>query len=301
MLKPWQGVPNVLIGTTLAVAAILLFAGLGHYAFWDDEAATALGAKAILRTGYNSALLDHGNIVAYRNGIALHGFSNRVEPLLAPYLTAASFAVFGVHAWSGRLPFALLGLSTFALMLYWMRHEDRRVLAVLAIGLIGNVSLILYARNCRYYALAIFASLAVVYFYQRLRPDPRRVAEFVGASLLLFVSNYLNFFALYVCLALDYLVWRRRQAPLPWRTLLWVLGLQVIVGGIIANVWNPFQTQHGGAVFQNTVWERWKLFAGSGATRTNANFSRSRCCSWAWAWAWAWRNAVRCSCAGAWR
>ena len=248
------------IGGVLLVAAILLFTGLGHYAFWDDEAATALGAKGILRTGDNSALLDHGNIVAYRNGTALKGFSNRVEPLLAPYLTAASFAVFGVHAWSGRLPFALFGLGTFALMLCWARRENGRVFAVLALGLIGNVSLILYARNCRYYALAIFFSLALAYLYQRRKPDRASVTAFVGLSILLFTSNYLNYLAFYVCLTLDYLVWQRRQVALGWRTLWWVCVPQLIVNGLIVSIWNPFQTSHGGAVWQNSFGDRWTLF-----------------------------------------
>ena len=212
----------MLIGVTLIIAAILLFTGLGFHAFWDDEAATALGAKGILRTGYNSALIDYGNIVAYNNGSALKGYENRIEPLLASYVTAASFALFGINTWSGRLPFAFFGFGTFALILFWARRERLPLLIVLAIGLIGNVSLILYSRNCRYYAPSIFFSVAAAYIYSQKKRDSRSLVIFVGLSIGLLLSNYLNYIAFYVCLGLDYIVWERRRMPLSWRMLLFL-------------------------------------------------------------------------------
>ena len=248
------------IGAVLAVAAILIFTGLAHYAFWDDEAATALGAKAILRVGYNSALIDHGNIVAYRHGATLKGLRNRVEPLLGPYMTAASFAVFGLHTWSGRLPFAFFGLGTIALTLFWARRESWQMLGVLAIGLIGNVSLILYARNCRYYTLSIFFSLALAYIYFRRKADYRSVAAFAALSILLFASSYLNYLAFYVCLTVDYIVWRRDVSPISWRLMLCLFIPQLVINGVIASVWNPFVTQHGESLLLNSSSNKWTLF-----------------------------------------
>lgn len=249
-----------LIGGALLLAAILIFARLGHYTFWDDEAGTALSAKAILRTGRNTALIDHGNVVAYSDGNALHGFNNHIEALLPSYLAAASFALFGLQPWAGRLPFALLGLGTFALILFWARHENPRVLAILAIGLIGNVSLILFVRNCRYYAPTIFFSVALAYLYCRRRPTPGNAAAFAGLSILLLTSNYLDFVAFYACLFVDYLVWQRGRSPLGWRTLFCLFVPQLVVGGLIAVFWNPLQTAHGDNVWQTHLWSKCLLF-----------------------------------------
>ncbi|MDW8310281.1 MAG: hypothetical protein RMK20_12985, partial [Verrucomicrobiales bacterium] len=41
----------------LVLCSALLFARLGHYAFWCDESQTALAAKGILRTGETTALV----------------------------------------------------------------------------------------------------------------------------------------------------------------------------------------------------------------------------------------------------
>src|SRR5579885_1920033 len=86
--------------------AFLLFAQLGHYALWDDEALTALSAKAIQATGDTGVLLDHGNIVAYRDGLLIHHFADRSTPPLSAYLCALSFDCFGISAFTARLPFA---------------------------------------------------------------------------------------------------------------------------------------------------------------------------------------------------
>ncbi len=257
---PARWLRPAIIAATLVLAAFLIFARLGTYALWDDEAATALGAKSILLTGTNSALIDHGNIVAFLDGNALRGFSNQIEPLLPAYLTAASFALFGSDPWSGRLPFALFGLGTFGLILWWARRESGPNLVVLALGLIGNVSLILFVRNCRYYAAAIFFSVALAYLYCRRKPTVGTVAAFAGLSLLLFTSNLLDFVAFYACLAFDYLVWRRKQSPLGWRLLLWLFVPQLIVEGTIIAFWNPLQTAHGGNLLQNSIWDKLTLF-----------------------------------------
>jgi 4-amino-4-deoxy-L-arabinose transferase-like glycosyltransferase len=148
----------VLIGLTLIAAGVLLFARLGHNALWDDEAGTALTAKGVLRTGDTSVLLDDGNINAYRNGLDVRSFCDRSMPPLDAYLTAASFAIFGIDAWAARLPFALIGLATIGLVLFWARRESWPLLLILGLGLISNVSLILFLHQCRYYAPSVFFS-----------------------------------------------------------------------------------------------------------------------------------------------
>jgi hypothetical protein len=58
----------VVAGTFVACALVLLFARLGTYALWDDEANTALFGQSVWETGDTVALRDH-NVVAFRNGL----------------------------------------------------------------------------------------------------------------------------------------------------------------------------------------------------------------------------------------
>src|SRR6266852_1011387 len=65
-----QSLPVARICIALAIlgtAAVLIFARLGHYALWDDEASTALAAIGVWRTGDTVAVIDH-NIVAFHLG-----------------------------------------------------------------------------------------------------------------------------------------------------------------------------------------------------------------------------------------
>jgi len=238
----------------------LIFARLGYYALWGDEALTALEAKAVQETGDTSMMIDHGNIVAYRNGLLIHDSCDRSTPPLSSYLTAASFSLFGVSAFSARLPFAFLGLGTVALMLLWVRREEWPVLLVLAAGLVGNVSLILFFRQCRYYAPAIFFSVAIAFVYWRWKPSPRNLLILSVLSVLLFVGDYMNYLALYLCMGADWLIWRRKEWNPGWFGWLCFLGPQAVLIGIVVSIWNPLKTHFGSYEAFNTPGDRITLF-----------------------------------------
>jgi hypothetical protein len=244
----------------LAAWAFLLFTRLGHYALWDDESLVALSAKAVQATGDTSVLLDHDNIVAYRDGLCVHDFADRSTPPLSAYLTAASFDCLGISAFTARLPFALLGLGTGLLLLLWARDLQPPARWVLLAAMLGNVSLILFCRQCRYYSPAIFFSLAVVFVAWRWRPGARQLLILAAFSVCLFAANFMSYVALYVALGVDYLVWRRREQPLGWRGLALVLGPQIVLNGAIASVWNPFRTAFGSYEATNTLFDRLTLF-----------------------------------------
>src|SRR5471032_3372273 len=72
----------------LAASAVLLFARLGHYALWDDEAITAITARAVWQTGDTSVRVDDHNLLVYRNGLLVRNFKDRYTPPLQFYVIA---------------------------------------------------------------------------------------------------------------------------------------------------------------------------------------------------------------------
>jgi hypothetical protein len=247
----------------LAVWACLLFFRLGHYALWDDEAGTALTAKSILYTGDTSAFVDDHNIFAYRNGFELRNLKLRYLPPLPAFVTAASFALCEEqNAFTARLPFALFGLAAVALSLWWLRRAPISPPAfwLMAFALVGNVSLLLFTRQCRYYAPVLFFSVAVVGLYLRESGGRWRLLVMALLSASLFASSYLNYLALYGVLALDYVLWRRHERPLRIADWLALLGPQIVLCGALASVWNPLRNSFGGYVAHDSLGQKLTLF-----------------------------------------
>ena len=224
----------------LALAMVALFARLGHYALWDDEAGTALSAVGIWRTGDTTALLDH-NIVAYESGKDLRNLHERMMPPLPGYLAAPFIGLLGRNSWAARLPFALCGAACVGLMLWWLLRSGATSGSVVFFGvaLLANASFFLFFRQCRYYGPAILCSVAMAWIYVRYDGRRWQVISFSAFSLCLFASNYLNWAAFGLCLALDYACWGRKQLrlkPSDWV----ILALPTaVVGGAILMVWNP--------------------------------------------------------------
>lgn len=225
---------------TLLLAAVGLFARLGNNALWGDEANTALIAQGVWRTGDTSAVVGE-NIVAYRNGAELTGTMERYMPPLQYYLAAPFVALGPTSALFARLPFALCGLATIALMLHWARRQqaDGLTRALLSLAILGNVSLFLFFRQSRYYGPAMLATVAIAYFYHTWNGRPGRLIAMAVCSLVLLASNYLNFLALYACLAVDYALWHRRRRRLGLKNIAILLAPQVLLGGMIVHIWNP--------------------------------------------------------------
>ncbi len=96
-------------------------------------------------------------------------------PWLPYYVTAASFRILGETALAARLPFALAGWGSIALLylLVLRASGDRRAAIAAAFLLLASVQFLLYARECRYYALSMLLSLALVLAFLRLRHRPR--------------------------------------------------------------------------------------------------------------------------------
>jgi 4-amino-4-deoxy-L-arabinose transferase-like glycosyltransferase len=245
---------------TILISAILLFAGLGHYALWDDEAVTALAAEGVWRTGDTSVILDH-NIVAYRNGLLLKGTHERSTPPLGAYLAAPFLGIFGHTSFVARLPFAFIGLASVGLMLWWLYTLNASWMTYLLLGLaiIGNVSFQLYCRQCRYYSPAIFSSILIAYLYVNWNGSRWQLVLMAVAGIVLLASNYLNYVALHACLLLDYAIVGRKRKWLTWSDWLIVLGPQIVIGGIIVGIWNTLGTGNVEYIKGNSLAQRIEL------------------------------------------
>ncbi len=234
---------KLLIGTFLLFGVgVLLFARLGHHPLWDDEATTALYGKAIWLHGDTFAFVGH-NLIAFRSGAELRNLRNRYMPPLGYAVAAPFVGLLGDTAFAARLPFAVCGLLTVALIVYWMWQDDADILTwvLIAMAIVGNVSFVLFSRQCRYYPLAMFLSMALAYLYLH-RAGRRWVAWTIGlVSVCLLASNYLNYAALYACFLMDYLLWGRRAHRLKRSDWLGIWTPQLILGAPLLYIWNPLQ------------------------------------------------------------
>jgi hypothetical protein len=149
---------------------------------WCDEVDTAMYARGIARTGDTSAVIDH-NLYAFRGGSCLVDLRGRYMPPASFYLAAPFVGRQGTGAFWPRFPFAVCGLVSIALVLFWMGRDGASTLfwTLMSVGLVTNVSMFLYFRQCRYFGLAALLSLSVAYCY--LHWDGRRWM-LVGCSIL---------------------------------------------------------------------------------------------------------------------
>lgn len=261
ILIPYSIKNHIIPLTVVLIAAVMLFTRLGHYAIWDDEAMIALSAKGVLRTGDTSILIDH-NINAFRNGLLARNLCDRSTPPLSAYIAAASISVFGENSWALRLPFALFGLATVALLMFWAEKEKASLQTqiLIGLGLLCNVSLILYFRQCRYYAPTVFFTVAVAWCYLHWNGSRRSLLWMAGLSVLLFAANYFSYAALYACITVDYLLWGRKKNKLGLLDCFTLLAPQLVLCGALALRWNPLGTKFGEYVQTNSLSDRFILF-----------------------------------------
>jgi hypothetical protein len=161
---------HLAIMVVTAMAAGLSGVGLAQHVLWDDEAVTALFASNLLETGAVVGW-DGRNLTAYRGGIDLdEHLRNREGNPLQHYAAAAGMALFGRSAWAARLPFLLVGLATLWLVSRWSKRlvgpavPDWLPSLLLAL----NVPYLLYITQCRYYALAMGFTAAVLWAWSSL-------------------------------------------------------------------------------------------------------------------------------------
>ena len=224
----------------LVVCGVLLFARLGNYALWDDEANTAIFAANVWSTGDTSAY-DGTNLVAFREGLELTGLKNRVFPPGQYFMDAPFIGLLGLNALAARLPFALAAFAAFVLWAWWLRRARTPwpTLALTLLLVVGNVSLFLYSRQSRYYGVSWALTLALFYLYVHRGESTRNRVLFTLASVALLSVQYLYYGATMVCLAVDYLAFEWKKSQDTWRQRLIFLGVQALGMAAIVGVFNP--------------------------------------------------------------
>lgn len=238
----------------LLVCSALLLIRLGHYALSDDEALTAIVAHNVWKFGDTYAW-DGTNIEAYGNGLELTGIKNRVFPPAQYFYAAPFLGLLGHTAFAARLPFAFAAIGGFTLWWWWLRRykASMQFCVLTTMAVLGNVSLFLYSRQARYYALAWALSLALVYLYLHRDESQKKRILFAICGVALLATNYFPYGATMVCLFVDYLffeIWKKRDTRLQIFIFLLVqaIGFCVIVG-----IWFPF----GRKIFPSYVPASW--------------------------------------------
>jgi hypothetical protein len=222
-----------------ALAALLLFWGLDSRYLWQDEAATALLASSMLKSGRPLAY-DGGHLVtidyfisedpdtiAQRTGdpqTAVDYYIRRgdLKPDTAwkwqPWgqfaVAAASLGIFGRHTLAARLPFALAGVATILLFyrLVFTYCRSGPMAALSSLLLLSNTYWILHSRQCRYYSLSsLLLVLTLLTYLGWQRGERLGGAAFVLAAWCWFQADYGTVWPVFAVLFLDALLARRRS------------------------------------------------------------------------------------------
>lgn len=179
----------------LAASFFLLFCNLGDRLLWLDEAETALLAVNITEFGIPKATDGKNYVTLYGRGNDTNG--NDVwtwSPWADEYVAAASFAALGTSAFTARFPFALFGLVSIVMFAFLARkvfgNFELTVVGVLLF--MSNVGFLLHARQCRYYALVVFAQLWFMYGFHQLI-EKRGLPGIINTFLPLAMQFYCNY------------------------------------------------------------------------------------------------------------
>lgn len=252
-----------------AAAALLFCLGaifwrLDGVPLWRDEATTAVWGRLMAESG-------SGLPYAYdrRTGQLLvqdddgHDVNSRLLPAMQSYLqfyvAAAGHALLGGGTLPARLPFALLGLGTLALLyrLGRLLRGPPWLPLALPVSACASIYFIHAARQGRYYILLVFATVLLLVQIARYLREPalgRRWSFHAQLGLigcLLYASNYLSFAAVWLALGLFLLLTDR---PVLFRlcglsaVLAVILGLEFwLLHAEYLTEWKPGS--------ENTYWE----------------------------------------------
>ena len=231
---------RTLVGVVFATGAYLCLVNLDHVGLWHDEADTAVFARNLLKDGRLTGW-DGRNLAGGANARSLNERLEHTLPPVMYWVTAGSFAVFGLSDWAARLPHALLGIM--GVWIAWMvirRHvRPERWTALVMLGCITlSPQLILYSRQARYYALMAVVAMATMYLYEQWWR--RRKAGWLVALGLTALAGCMNHYtsgtAMIGAIALTHLAGRAERTSASEWIMLAVAGMAplVLLAGYLA-------------------------------------------------------------------
>jgi hypothetical protein len=261
------------------LASLLLLWGLTDKYLWQDEAATAVLARRLLRfgrplayDGVNLITTDHfateeASTIGQRTAdpkTAVDYYVRRGEikpdtswtwqPWGSFVLCALSFEALGQTTLAARLPFALAGILTVLLLyrLVLVYCADRLMAFAAALFLILNCYWVLHSRQCRYYSVSSLFLILTLLAYLRWQQGRRWGSVlFVLAAWSWFQCDYGTVWPVLAVLFTDAFVAQRRKVWQP-----------VLVGAALAASLAPFAYyyelggRHAGQVY--TWLQRWQ-------------------------------------------
>ncbi len=158
--------------TLVAILGLaLVLSNLGKDYLWADEGDTAVLAANIIKGGVPKAW-DGVTFLDSDKGARLnHNLVMVTSPWLQYYVTGASFVIFGKHAFSARLPFAIAGWLTVlvAYRLILQSTASHWAGFCTASILVSSVQFLLYCRQCRYYALSMLLALLLLWIFLQMK------------------------------------------------------------------------------------------------------------------------------------
>jgi hypothetical protein len=249
---------NILVFLLIVgLSAVLCFCGLGRRTLWQDEGETAVLSRRVLIDGV-PGVLSRYNLV--EQGLSQYDRKYRwtYHPWGQFYLAAASFAVFGQTNFAARLPFALCGVFTVALLyiFVWRHWHSLAVAALSSLLLATSTAFVLHCRQCRYYSLSALTCLAVVVVFVELMKRPCR-GWWIVFGVALAAQFYADFGTLTVILpGLAVSLWpmgsRRQEITAAAKS--FALAALLILPGLLLH-WNRLTMAGGGNhIFLPVLW-----------------------------------------------
>jgi 4-amino-4-deoxy-L-arabinose transferase-like glycosyltransferase len=235
----------------LSLAVYLILTNLDSSFLWQDEAETACVSQTILQNGIPKGT-DGLNFFSQQEGREYGAnYEWKLHPWFQFYWQSVFFALFGVGTFVARLPFALFGIASVA-MIYFAAlsiWQDKRAAVWSALLMLASVSFLLLVRQARYYAPAQFFTIYAIWaLFELIGKGERKAAIHFGiATFFLFHSQYLFALNFWVG-SWIYVYFRARTAFKPM-----AISTIIVAAICLPFLWWLLQSNYGGTMVINSL------------------------------------------------